>query len=292
MRTPSSLPELMALDISAEYLDKTHFRNPPKVEIGYDGIPRYRGEADDSLPSPRTTTAPLSTNVPLLSTSRHGPDSDDMPPTPTVGKRAKRSDPYGAASGNKRPKKAKSPQQQSRDSDAQSSGSQPSPVISSPHQGPYGAPEQSPSMAQAYHYSYSVPPPAYFPHPGYAVHPPASHAYPSPPAPSVSPTPLSIITGSNTAVAASTNSPASAAGQPVTYSGYQPPMGPDSNQPPAQPYTFYPHHPHYQYAPTTWAPYQYPAMQGMHPPPQTATSVEAKGSDAQSPTDGEATDET
>ncbi|KJA18928.1 hypothetical protein HYPSUDRAFT_112113, partial [Hypholoma sublateritium FD-334 SS-4] len=47
LRPPSSLPELAALDISPEYLDKTHFRNPPKVEVGADGIPRYRGEADD-----------------------------------------------------------------------------------------------------------------------------------------------------------------------------------------------------------------------------------------------------
>jgi hypothetical protein len=31
--------------MSPEYLDKTHFRNPPKVEIGLDGQLRYRGEA-------------------------------------------------------------------------------------------------------------------------------------------------------------------------------------------------------------------------------------------------------
>ena len=52
LRSPSSLPELASLNISAEYLDKTHFRNPPKVEIGVDGIPRYRGEADDIDTSP------------------------------------------------------------------------------------------------------------------------------------------------------------------------------------------------------------------------------------------------
>ena len=52
LRSPSSLPELASLEISPEYLDKTHFRNPPKVEIGVDGIPRYRGEADDIEPPP------------------------------------------------------------------------------------------------------------------------------------------------------------------------------------------------------------------------------------------------
>ncbi|KAJ2986915.1 hypothetical protein NUW54_g9581 [Trametes sanguinea] len=60
LRSPSSLPELASLTISPEYLDKTHFRNPPKVEIGVDGIPRYRGEADDVELSPRLLPAPLS----------------------------------------------------------------------------------------------------------------------------------------------------------------------------------------------------------------------------------------
>lgn len=47
LRSPSSLPELASLDISPEYLDKTHFRVPPKVEVGTDGVPRYRGDADE-----------------------------------------------------------------------------------------------------------------------------------------------------------------------------------------------------------------------------------------------------
>ncbi|KDQ17404.1 hypothetical protein BOTBODRAFT_105739 [Botryobasidium botryosum FD-172 SS1] len=42
LRTPSSLPELASLDISPDYLDKTHFRVPPRIEVGSDGIPRYR----------------------------------------------------------------------------------------------------------------------------------------------------------------------------------------------------------------------------------------------------------
>ena len=47
LRTPSSLPELAALDISPEYLEKTHFRCPPRVELGRDGRLRYRGEGDE-----------------------------------------------------------------------------------------------------------------------------------------------------------------------------------------------------------------------------------------------------
>ncbi|KAJ7583870.1 Gti1/Pac2 family-domain-containing protein [Mycena floridula] len=85
LRSPSSLPELASLDISPEYLDKTHFRNPPKVEIGPDGVPRYRGEADDIDNSPTlASTAPLSTNLPLLSEPRVA--------EPT--KRPQRFDPY------------------------------------------------------------------------------------------------------------------------------------------------------------------------------------------------------
>ncbi|KAL7411887.1 Gti1/Pac2 family-domain-containing protein [Mrakia frigida] len=42
LRSPSSLPELFALDISPDYLSNKHFRFPPKVEIGPDGVHRYR----------------------------------------------------------------------------------------------------------------------------------------------------------------------------------------------------------------------------------------------------------
>jgi hypothetical protein len=55
LRTASSYPELASLDISPEYLEKTHFRYPPKVEIGVDGVPRYCGEADDMEPVSRRT---------------------------------------------------------------------------------------------------------------------------------------------------------------------------------------------------------------------------------------------
>ena len=94
LRSPSSLPELASLDISAEYLDKTHFRNPPKVEIGVDGIPRYRGEGDDIESSPSIPTAPLSSGMPLLTEGRV--------PEAQPNKRGKRSDPYWVPSAPKR----------------------------------------------------------------------------------------------------------------------------------------------------------------------------------------------
>ncbi|TFY74993.1 hypothetical protein EWM64_g9019, partial [Hericium alpestre] len=96
LRSPSSYPELASLDISPEYLEKTQFRNPPKVEIGMDGIPRYRGEADDVEPSPHVLNPTLA--IPLLS------DATDAAET----KRAsKRFDPYSAP---KRSRKTKTAQ--------------------------------------------------------------------------------------------------------------------------------------------------------------------------------------
>ncbi|KAG5735426.1 hypothetical protein E4T56_gene12792 [Termitomyces sp. T112] len=89
LRPPSSLPELASLDISPEYLDKTHFRNPPKVEIGADGVPRYRGEADEVDSSPSILATPLSTGSPLLSDGR-------IADTSSVTRRGKRFEPYSA----------------------------------------------------------------------------------------------------------------------------------------------------------------------------------------------------
>lgn len=101
LRPPSSLPELASLDISPEYLDKTHFRNPPKVEIGADGRPRYRGEADDIDSSPSLLTAPLSTGLPLLTDGPRAPEGananrrdrryNPLSISPNVPKRARKS---------------------------------------------------------------------------------------------------------------------------------------------------------------------------------------------------------
>jgi Gti1/Pac2 family transcription factor len=98
LRSPSSLPELSCLDINPEYLDKTHFRNPPKVEIGIDGLPRYRGEADevDSSDAPGFYS-PVSPAGQPLAPPEHGASS----------KRGKRYDPYTSSSPTKRPRKSK-----------------------------------------------------------------------------------------------------------------------------------------------------------------------------------------
>lgn len=48
LRTPSSLPEFKALEISPEFLDKTHFRVPPRVEVGEDGRVRFRYASNQS----------------------------------------------------------------------------------------------------------------------------------------------------------------------------------------------------------------------------------------------------
>ncbi|KAI0631821.1 Gti1/Pac2 family-domain-containing protein [Trametes polyzona] len=128
LRSPSSLPELASLQISPEYLDKTHFRNPPKVEIGVDGIPRYRGEADDVELSPRLLPAPLS--------GYYGEAE------PSSNKRTKRYDPYNAGTGApKRTRKknnSASSQQEATGADPQSnplpvSVHQPQPAVRSPH---------------------------------------------------------------------------------------------------------------------------------------------------------------
>lgn len=103
LRPPSSLPELASLDISPEYLDKTQFRHPPKVEVGADGVPRYRGEADDIDSSPSLLATPLSTGTPLLTDGRVADTSTRRgkrfePYTAPVTKRPRRSTKTGGSS--------------------------------------------------------------------------------------------------------------------------------------------------------------------------------------------------
>ncbi|KIY43225.1 hypothetical protein FISHEDRAFT_53925, partial [Fistulina hepatica ATCC 64428] len=95
LRSPSSLPELASLSISPEYLDKEHFRNPPKIEAGPDGLPRYVGEPDEldgssSLSDAASVSPALLSEPQLVETS-----------TPST-KRAKRYEPYDSS---KRPRK-------------------------------------------------------------------------------------------------------------------------------------------------------------------------------------------
>lgn len=66
LRAPSTIPELAALDISPDYLSKQNFRFPPLVEVGPDGIPRYRGEGEE----------PGSPSTPMSNMSFSQPDYD------------------------------------------------------------------------------------------------------------------------------------------------------------------------------------------------------------------------
>ncbi|KAH9946759.1 Gti1/Pac2 family-domain-containing protein [Amylocystis lapponica] len=152
LRSPSTLPELASLDISPEYLDKTHFRNPPKVEIGVDGIPRYRGEADDIEGSPQLLPTPLS-GMPLYQEPEAGSN-----------KRSKRYDPY---SGNapKRSRKSKNATATQEPAVELPPMQQPQPGY--PEVG--AAPTMPPYAPYSYHYQmapgYHVPPPIYSPGP-------------------------------------------------------------------------------------------------------------------------------
>lgn len=68
LRAPSTIPELAGLEISAEYLHKQNFRFPPMIEVGPDGVPRYRcvgqavqGSADSrgEPEEPQSPTSPM-----------------------------------------------------------------------------------------------------------------------------------------------------------------------------------------------------------------------------------------
>lgn len=60
LRTPSTIPELASLEISAEYLHRQNFRFPPQIEIGPDGVPRYRGEPEEPKSPAVAGNVPLS----------------------------------------------------------------------------------------------------------------------------------------------------------------------------------------------------------------------------------------
>jgi len=126
LRSPSSLPELASLDISPEYLDKGHFRNPPKVEIGIDGRPRYRGEADDIDTSPALLTAPFSSALVLPTTVRTVESSNTI-------NRAKRFEPYTPASAKRSRRPVKS--DDSEQSPTSPTGQQPKDLQTSSHSG-------------------------------------------------------------------------------------------------------------------------------------------------------------
>ncbi|KAH0835711.1 Gti1/Pac2 family-domain-containing protein [Lanmaoa asiatica] len=254
LRSPSSLPELASLDISPEYLDKTHFRNPPKVEIGVDGVPRYRGEADDIDPSPSMLTGPLSSGLPLLTDGRV---SD--------GKRG-RYNPYGSKRRRGKPNQSESISPTEHQGNTLPSPATPTSSQAGPPPPPHGYPDQSPvsSIPPHSHYTPYPLPPSYYTPPGYAVPPPPSHV--GSPYPSVSPSTPHPHQGP----------PA----QPYGYPGY-------SNAPPAEPqqqglvpphpqgfYPYYPPPPHPPYGgyPGTWHGYGSYPSQGPPPPSASAPS--------------------
>ena len=128
------------------------------MDYDIDGVPRYRGEADEADPSPRATiSAPLSTGQPLLLESRGHGDGDGS-------KRTKRYDPYGSTAGPKRPRKTKSTHQHTPSgggpADTHStSGSQhsQSPTIpGQPPSGIYASPDLSSHSHPGFGHNYSV----------------------------------------------------------------------------------------------------------------------------------------
>ncbi len=226
LRAPSTLPELASLDISPEYLDKTHFRNPPKVEIGVDGVPRYRGEADDVDTSPRLLTTPLTIASPYDEAST------------SSGKRAKRYEPYGANIAPKRPRKPKN-STNTRGNNADTDTEPTSPTYPSPVQQPTpGYPESLSATTTPYpyyHYQSYPTAPVYSPAP-YTGHP-VSPIQP----PQQTPTPPQQ---------------ASTSPQQLTYPGYS---SEANHSHPQSAYTYYPSGaPGYgAYPSTTWNQYPY-----------------------------------
>lgn len=253
LRCPSSYPELASLEISPEYLDKTHFRNPPKTEQGPDGLPRYRGEADDVEPSPHSVLDhALSLPVPILSA-----------PTEVGGSsRRKRYEPYSAA-GSKASRNARGKKAQGSGTPPPLEGStstlgyipgypgDPNHVIA-----PYGQP-----------YSYSLgggmsmtAPPAFsplsYPLPGHPFYPAPYHQLP--PLAS-SPSPISPMAGPATSSTAQQGGTIVSPTSPTSMSSSYVPFGggatAGSSPESAQQQSFYPYFPppHAGFASPYWA---------------------------------------
>ncbi|EIW77714.1 hypothetical protein CONPUDRAFT_138947 [Coniophora puteana RWD-64-598 SS2] len=183
LRSPSSLPELASLDISPEYLDKTHFRNPPKVEIGVDGIPRYRGEADDvdsGIVQPPLLAGPLASGLPLLTDGRAPANSRSryMPygaTTPSSSKRARKGKAPAGNPGSDGSGSALSP----TDAHAPSLPSPTSPVPGGPPHGFPGEPGVPGQYAASYPPMPGWPSVPGYPHPSH--YPPSPYGTPAPP---------------------------------------------------------------------------------------------------------------
>ena len=255
LRCPSSLPELASLDISPEYLDKQHFRNPPKVEIGVDGLPRYRGEADIEDGSPTMLSAPLSSGVPLLKSVNDVSGS---------GKRGKRYDPYGNGTPKRSRKSKNAPNQATPQADQEPTPAtqpQPQPLVNStqqPQPAVYADPSV-PGIGHPHYSPYGIPP--YYQMPPY----PPPHVYSPNPYPQQTGTPSP--TAQQAPQTSQTSQPQSQQQYPYTYT---PPAtnGIDPQQTAQQPYQYpyYPPAPHGYpgYPPGVAWPYS------GYPPPQPA----------------------
>ena len=252
LRSPSSLPELASLDISPEYLDKTHFRNPPKVEIGADGIARYRGEADD-LESPSSAlSTPLTSEMPL---------TDSRVTEGTANKRAKQYHPYGSPPGKRGVKK----NTKSSHSDTniahtgESISPQPSTSTVLPQASPvtsYATDTHSPlTMGPQHHPPYGVP--AYMPVSSYPPHvPPATHMYhPGPP-------PLSSHQSSSSSQSQQSVAQYGYPGYTSTSIRSDPSHSGHGTQ-----HGYYPYYPTPPPPPHGYPPYQWPAYSGYPPQP-------------------------
>ncbi|KAG9225652.1 hypothetical protein CCMSSC00406_0007509 [Pleurotus cornucopiae] len=285
LRSPSSLPELASLDISPEYLDRTHFRIAPKVEIGIDGRPRYRGEADDIETSPQPITAPLSSGLPLLTDGR-------ITEGTSAAKRNKRFEPYGSPPMQKRVRKSNKLSNSADGEDSPSEAQQPSSSAASTSVGPQNQPPASASYADPNNvaapapaptpYPYGVGVPGYYQVPGYPMPPMYPPGMYPPPPPGAMPS-------------AGQGPSSQAPPQPQQYPyppAYPPPPGADPNVPAPGYYPYYPlpHGPHAQgpypgYHPVPWP---YAAFTQQPAPQQQNADPQNKGADTQQATNPQA----
>lgn len=262
LRSPSTLPELASLDISPEYLDKTHFRNPPKVEIGVDGIPRYRGEADDVETSPHVLTSPLAITA--------GYDEGAA-----AGKRSKgsgsRYDPYSQPPATGRARKTKKSNSTSRSANAGDTDTEPaSPTYPSPvHQPAPAYPETGSLSATTNHYA--------APYPYYSAAYPAGYSPASYPA-----VPVSPVQPPQQSPTPPQHTPATPQQQPLPYPSY----GSDSHSQPAQSSVY----PYYQsYAGySAWPQYGYGQVQhgASHASSSASSAQDRAARDAQDDDEG------
>lgn len=265
LRTASSYPELASLDISPEYLEKTHFRNPPKVEIGVDGIPRYRGEADDVELSPHVPNPALAVSMPLLSEPLEV-GSVIAANAANGAKRGKRFDPYAP----KGKRKSKSSTASTSAPTSPTDSNSPYPVV------PTGFADPNMAMLQHAHYAatyglapaysypmgFSMPAPSGIYPPG-AIFPPPGPPPPGATQPAGSPgSPLPAQASSQGLVPYHTYSPASAHTLPPAGEGSPMQMQAQSQQ------AYYQYYPPPGY-PSYWPPYH--AGAGYTPPTQTGS---------------------